>query len=239
MSQRPIIALDFPSKVEVEIFLENFPVKESLFVKVGMELFYQEGPEIVRWLKTLGHSVFLDLKLHDIPNTVEKAMIGLAKLGVDMTNVHAAGGVKMMAAAKAGLLKGTKEGAEVPLLIAVTQLTSTSETEMQQDQLIKVSLQDSVIHYAKCAEQAGLVGVVCSALEAQDIHSATSEEFICLTPGIRPSGSAVGDQKRIVTPTNAKKMGSTYIVVGRPITQAKAPYKAYQQIKNEWNGVNQ
>lgn len=239
MSQRPIIALDFPSKLEVEAFLANFPVGESLFVKVGMELFYQEGPEIVRWLKSIGHSVFLDLKLHDIPNTVEKAMTGLAKLGIDITNVHAAGGVKMMAAAKAGLLKGTKEGSDIPLLIAVTQLTSTSEIEMQQDQLINVPLKESVIHYAKSAEKAGLDGVVCSALEAQDIQRATSEKFVCLTPGIRPSGSAVGDQKRVVTPTDAKKIGSTYIVVGRPITQAKVPYEAYQQIKNEWNGANQ
>lgn len=236
MSQRPIIALDFPIKMEVEAFLANFPKEESLFVKVGMELFYQEGPEIVRWLKGLGHSVFLDLKLHDIPNTVEKSMIGLAKLGVDITNVHAAGGVKMMEAAKNGLKKGTEEGAKVPILIAVTQLTSTSEKEMQQDQLIEVPLKESVLHYAKCTEKAGLDGVVCSALEAQDIHQATSEEFVCLTPGIRPSGSEVGDQKRVVTPTDARKIGSTYIVVGRPITQAEDPYEAYQSIKNEWNG---
>ncbi|OJG68784.1 orotidine 5-phosphate decarboxylase [Enterococcus moraviensis] len=203
-----------------------------------MELFYQEGPEIVRWLKSLGHSVFLDLKLHDIPNTVEKSMTGLAKLGVNITNVHAAGGVKMMQAAKEGLKKGTQVGNKVPLLIAVTQLTSTSEIQMQQDQLIDVPLKESVLHYAKCTEKAGLDGVVCSALEAQDIHQATSDAFVCLTPGIRPSGSDVGDQQRVVTPTEARKIGSTYIVVGRPITQAKKPYEAYQQIKNEWNGVN-
>ena len=236
MSERPIIALDFPSKIEVANFLQLFPVTESLFVKVGMELFYQEGPAIVRWLKSLGHSVFLDLKLHDIPNTVEKSMIGLAKLGVDMTNVHAAGGIKMMKAAKAGLEKGTLAGARVPILIAVTQLTSTSEQDMREEQLIDVSLNESVIHYAKCTEQAGLDGVVCSALEAQAIHQVTSEAFICLTPGIRPSGSDAGDQQRVVTPTDARKIGSTYIVVGRPITQAEEPYKAYQQIKNEWNG---
>ena len=236
MSQRPIIALDFPSKKEVESFLANFPEAESLFVKVGMELFYQEGPEIIRWLKMLGHSVFLDLKLHDIPNTVEQSMTGLAKLGVDITNVHAAGGIKMMKAAKAGLKKGTKTGAKEPILIAVTQLTSTSEEEMQQDQLIEVSLKESVIHYAKCAKQAGLDGVVCSALEADDIHQATNESFICLTPGIRPRGSDVGDQQRVVTPADARKIGSTYIVVGRPITQAKIPYEAYKSIKNEWNG---
>ncbi|WP_086313220.1 orotidine 5'-phosphate decarboxylase [Enterococcus sp. 7F3_DIV0205] len=238
MSQRPIIALDFPSKIEVETFLDKFPKEESLFVKVGMELFYQEGPEIVRWLKALGHSVFLDLKLHDIPNTVEKSMVGLAKLGVDITNVHAAGGIKMMKAAMAGLKKGTRNGAKIPILIAVTQLTSTSEQEMQHDQLIEVPLKDSVIHYAKCTETAGLDGVVCSALEAQDIHQATSESFVCLTPGIRPSGSEVGDQQRVVTPTDARKIGSTYIVVGRPITQAKKPYEAYLSIKNEWNGEN-
>ncbi|OJG28167.1 orotidine 5-phosphate decarboxylase [Enterococcus caccae] len=216
--------------------MDKFPEEESLFVKVGMELFYQEGPEIVRWLKTLGHSVFLDLKLHDIPNTVEKSMIGLAKLGVDITNVHAAGGIKMMEAAKSGLKKGTQKGAKVPILIAVTQLTSTSEQEMHQNQLIEVPLKDSVIHYAKCTEKAGLDGVVCSALEAKDIHDATSEAFICLTPGIRPSGSDIGDQQRVVTPIDARKIGSTYIVVGRPITQAEKPYVAYQQIKNEWNG---
>ncbi|OJG74317.1 orotidine 5-phosphate decarboxylase [Enterococcus quebecensis] len=209
-----------------------------MFVKVGMELFYQEGPEIVRWLKSLGHSVFLDLKLHDIPNTVEKAMTGLAKLGVDMTNVHAAGGIKMMKAAKAGLEKGTKSGGEVPVLIAVTQLTSTSEAEMQQDQLIQVPLKESVLHYAKCAQDAGLSGVVCSALEVEAIHEATSKDFVCLTPGIRPSGSDLGDQKRVVTPREARKIGSTFIVVGRPITKANIPYEAYQTIKNEWNGEN-
>ncbi|MBO0469316.1 orotidine-5'-phosphate decarboxylase [Enterococcus sp. DIV0242_7C1] len=236
MSQRPIIALDFPSKEAVEVFLLKFPSEESLFVKVGMELFYQEGPEIVRWLKSLGHSVFLDLKLHDIPNTVERAMTGLAKLGVDITNVHAAGGIKMMKAAKEGLKKGTVAGQDVPILIAVTQLTSTSETEMHQDQLIDVSLKESVTHYAACAEKAGLDGVVCSALEAKDIHQATSEAFVCLTPGIRPSGSAVGDQQRVVTPSEARKIGATFIVVGRPITQADRPYEAYQTIKQEWNG---
>lgn len=238
MSQRPIIALDFSSKKEVADFLAKFPQSESLFVKVGMELFYQEGPEIVRWLKSLGHSVFLDLKLHDIPNTVEKSMTGLAKLGVDITNVHAAGGLKMMEAAKNGLIKGTAPNKQVPILIAVTQLTSTSENEMHKDQLIEVPLTDSVLHYAKNTEKAGLDGVVCSAHEAEMIHQATNENFVCLTPGIRPSGSEVGDQKRVVTPSQARTIGSTYIVVGRPITQAKLPYEAYQTIKNEWNGVS-
>ncbi|MDA9470407.1 orotidine-5'-phosphate decarboxylase [Enterococcus sp. 5H] len=238
MSQRPIIALDFSSKNQVADFLAKFPQNESLFVKVGMELFYQEGPEIVRWLKSLGHSVFLDLKLHDIPNTVEKSMTGLAKLGVDITNVHAAGGLKMMEAAKNGLIRGTESNKQVPVLIAVTQLTSTSENEMHEDQLIEVPLTESVLHYAKNAEKAGLDGVVCSAHEAEMIHQATNEKFVCLTPGIRPSGSEVGDQKRVVTPSEARTIGSTYIVVGRPITQAILPYEAYQTIKNEWNGAS-
>ncbi|MHC5227615.1 orotidine-5'-phosphate decarboxylase [Enterococcus sp. LJL99] len=238
MSHRPIIALDFASKDEVAVFLEKFPKDEALFVKIGMELFYQEGPEIVRWLTKLGHAVFLDLKLHDIPNTVEKAMTGLAKLGIAITNVHAAGGVDMMAAAKVGLTKGTKSGAKIPVLIAVTQLTSTSEKSMHQDQLIEVPLKESVLHYATCAQKAGLDGVVCSALEADEIHKKTSNDFICLTPGIRPTGADVGDQKRVVTPSEARELGSTYIVVGRPITQAENPYQTYLMIKQEWNGEN-
>lgn len=236
MIHRPIIALDFASKDEVATFIEKFPKEESLFVKVGMELFYQEGPEIVRWLNQLGHAVFLDLKLHDIPNTVEKAMIGLAKLGVAITNVHAAGGVEMMAAAKAGLVKGTKAGEKTPMLIAVTQLTSTSEKTMHQDQLIQVPLKESVLHYAACAQKAKLDGVVCSALEAQEIHKNTTNDFVCLTPGIRPKGADVGDQKRVVTPSKARELGATYIVVGRPITQAENPYETYVTIKKEWNG---
>lgn len=235
MDKRPIIALDFSSKEEVVSFLAHFPKEEALYVKVGMELFYQEGPEIVRWLKQQGHAIFLDLKLHDIPNTVEKAMVGIAKLGVSMTNVHAAGGIKMMEAAKKGLLAGTSAKTSCPLLIAVTQLTSTSEEAMQKEQLIQESLLQSVTHYAKCTQAAGLDGVVCSAQEAQAIHQATSTTFICLTPGIRPKGSAVGDQQRIVTPADAKEMGATFIVVGRPITQANDPYDAYRRIQNEWN----
>ncbi|MHC5267784.1 orotidine-5'-phosphate decarboxylase [Enterococcus sp. LJL98] len=237
MIERPIIALDFPSKQEIETFLTKFPAEEKLFVKVGMEIFYQEGPEIVRWLKSCGHDIFLDLKLHDIPNTVSRAMERIAGLGVAITNVHAAGGVEMMAAAQAGLTKGTPEGQTTPQLIAVTQLTSTSEQQMHDDQLIQTSLEESVLHYAQCAQKAGLAGVVCSALEAQKIHQATSDSFMCLTPGIRPSGAAVGDQKRVVTPALAKTIGSNVIVVGRPITQAKKPYEAYLAIKNEWNGA--
>lgn len=237
MINRPIIALDFPSRVEIETFLSLFPTEEKLFVKVGMEIFYQEGPEIVRWLRSLGHDVFLDLKLHDIPNTVSRAMERIANLGVAITNVHAAGGIEMMAAAKAGLVKGTPEGQTIPQLIAVTQLTSTSEEQMQHDQLITVSLEESVLNYAKCTQAAGLDGVVCSALEAGKIHGVTSDTFMCLTPGIRPTGAAVGDQKRVVTPVLAKEIGSNAIVVGRPVTQAENPYEAYQAIKNEWNGV--
>ena len=237
MINRPIIALDFPSRVEIETFLSLFPTEEKLFVKVGMEIFYQEGPEIVRWLRSLGHDVFLDLKLHDIPNTVSRAMERIANLGVAITNVHAAGGIEMMAAAKAGLVKGTPEGQTVPQLIAVTQLTSTSEEQMQHNQLITVSLEESVLNYAKCTQAAGLDGVVCSALEAEKIHGVISDIFMCLTPGIRPTGAAVGDQKRVVTPALAKEIGSNAIVVGRPVTQAEKPYEAYQAIKNEWNGV--
>ena len=225
---RPVIALDFPSFEVVKEFLALFPAEESLYLKVGMELYYATGPEIVSYLKGLGHSVFLDLKLHDIPNTVKSAMKVLSQLGVDMTNVHAAGGVEMMKAAREGLGSQAK-------LIAVTQLTSTSESQMQEFQNIQTSLQESVIHYAKKTAEAGLDGVVCSAQEVQVIKQATKPEFICLTPGIRPAGAAVGDQKRVMTPADAYKIGSDYIVVGRPITQAEDPVVAYHAIKDEWN----
>lgn len=225
---RPVIALDFPSFEAVKEFLSLFPAEESLYLKVGMELYYAEGPGVVRYLKSLGHSVFLDLKLHDIPNTVKSAMKVLSQLGVDMTNVHAAGGVEMMKAAREGL--GTQAK-----LIAVTQLTSTSESQMQDFQNIQTSLQESVIHYAKKTAEAGLDGVVCSAQEVQLIKQATNPDFICLTPGIRPAGAAVGDQKRVMTPADAYQIGSDYIVVGRPITQAEDPVAAYHAIKDEWN----
>ena len=225
---RPVIALDFPSFDAVKKFLEQFPAEESLYLKVGMELYYATGPEIVSYLKDLGHSVFLDLKLHDIPNTVKSAMKVLSHLGVDMTNVHAAGGVEMMKAAREGLGKEAK-------LIAVTQLTSTSEEQMRDFQNIQTSLQESVIHYAKKTAEAGLDGVVCSAQEVKLIKEAPSPEFICLTPGIRPAGAAVGDQKRVMTPADAYHIGSDYIVVGRPITQATDPVAAYHAIKDEWN----
>ena len=225
---RPVIALDFPSFEAVKEFLSLFPAEESLYLKVGMELYYAKGPEVVRYLKSLGHSVFLDLKLHDIPNTVKSAMKVLSQLGVDMTNVHAAGGVEMMKAAREGLGKEAK-------LIAVTQLTSTSEEQMRDFQNIQTSLQESVIHYAKKTAEAGLDGVVCSAQEVQLIKQATNSDFICLTPGIRPAGAAVGDQKRVMTPADAYQIGSDYIVVGRPITQAEDPVAAYHAIKDEWN----
>ena len=224
---RPVIALDFPSFDAVKKFLAQFPAEESLYLKVGMELYYATGPEIVSYLKDLGHSVFLDLKLHDIPNTVKSAMKVLSHLGVDMTNVHAAGGVEMMKAAREGLGKEAK-------LIAVTQLTSTSEEQMRDFQNIQTSLQESVIHYAKKTAEAGLDGVVCSAQEVKLIKEATSKDFICLTPGIRPAGAAVGDQKRVMTPADAYQIGSDYIVVGRPITQATDPVAAYRAIKDEW-----
>ena len=224
---RPVIALDFPSFEAVKKFLALFPAEESLYLKVGMELYYATGPKIISYLKGLGHSVFLDLKLHDIPNTVKSAMKVLSNLGVDMTNVHAAGGVEMMKAAREGLGKEAK-------LIAVTQLTSTSEEQMRDFQNIQTSLQESVIHYAKKTAEAGLDGVVCSAQEVKLIKEATNQDFICLTPGIRPSGAAVGDQKRVMTPADAYQIGSDYIVVGRPITQAADPVAAYHAIKDEW-----
>lgn len=225
MNSKVIIALDFASFEEVKTFLEPFK-NEKLFVKIGMELYYQEGPKIVTYIKELGHDIFLDLKLHDIPNTVEKAMRGLAKLGVNMTNVHAAGGIEMMKAAKKGLGEG-------PALIAVTQLTSTSEQQMHDDQLIPVSLNESVLHYAKCAQKAGLDGVVCSPLESTIIKNETGVDFLTVTPGVRPASAEVGDQKRVMTPKKAFENGSSYIVVGRPITQAPNPVQAYQEILKE------
>lgn len=237
MISRPIIALDFPTMAQVNEFLSYFN-DEPLFVKVGMELFYQNGPEIVTTLKQLGHDVFLDLKLHDIPNTVQRAMKGLASMGVDMVNVHAAGGQAMMEAAIEGLISGTPMGKQRPKLIAVTQLTSTTQIAMQHEQLISVSLMDSVVHYAQLAQVSGLDGVVCSALEARKIKEQTSNEFLCVTPGIRPEGTAVGDQKRVATPSIAHEEGASYIVVGRPITQAENPIAAYHVIKEQWNGAD-
>lgn len=232
---KPIIALDVPSKEEALAFLDHFE-QETLFLKIGMELYYSEGPDLVREIKARGHQVFLDLKLHDIPNTVYRAMRVLASLRVDMVNVHAAGGSEMMRAALKGLEEGTQPGAARTHLIAVTQLTSTTEEAMQKEQLIQHSLENSVVHYAKLAQQAGLDGVVCSAHEAHSIHQATSQQFLCVTPGIRPAGTAVGDQKRVATPETAREMGATHIVVGRPITQAENPVEVYQQITQQWEG---
>ncbi|EFM33330.1 orotidine-5'-phosphate decarboxylase [Streptococcus pyogenes] len=227
--ERPIIALDFSSFEETKAFLDLFPAEEKLYVKIGMELYYAQGPDIVRYIKSLGHNVFLDLKLHDIPNTVRAAMAVLKELDIDMATVHAAGGVEMLKAAREGLGQG-------PTLIAVTQLTSTSEDQMRGDQNIQTSLLESVLHYSKGAAKAQLDGVVCSAQEVEAIKAVTSTGFTCLTPGIRSKGSNIGDQKRVMTPNQARRIGSDYIVVGRPITQAKDPVAAYQAIKAEWAG---
>ncbi|MFQ8324802.1 orotidine-5'-phosphate decarboxylase [Streptococcus pyogenes] len=227
--ERPIIALDFSSFEETKAFLDLFPAEEKLYVKIGMELYYAQGPDIVRSIKSLGHNVFLDLKLHDIPNTVRAAMAVLKELDIDMATVHAAGGVEMLKAAREGLGQG-------PTLIAVTQLTSTSEDQMRGDQNIQTSLLESVLHYSKGAAKAQLDGVVCSAQEVEAIKAVTPTGFTYLTPGIRPKGSNIGDQKRVMTPNQARRIGSDYIVVGRPITQAKDPVAAYQAIKAEWAG---
>ena len=225
--ERPIIALDFPSFDEVKTFLEHFPKDENLYVKIGMEFFYAIGPEIVHYLKGLEHSMCLDLKLHDIPNTVRSAMSVLGTFGVDMVTVHAAGGVEMMREAKKVLGDKAK-------LVAVTQLTSTSEADMRDCQNIQTTVSESVVNYACKAKEAGLDGVVCSAQEVKLIKAATSEDFLCVTPGIRPAGSEIGDQKRVMTPQEAHQIGSDYIVVGRPITRAGDPVAAYRAIKTEW-----
>lgn len=234
MNTNPIIALDLSSKAEVVNFLKQF--EEPLFVKVGMELYYQEGPAIITVIKEMGHDIFLDLKLHDIPNTVKSAMKGLAKLGVNLVNVHAAGGSKMMEAAMEGLIEGTPEGQTRPSLIAVTQLTSTTEVQMNNEQNITTSLDASVINYAMLAKTAGMDGVVCSVLEAKGIEEACGKDFFKVTPGIRLAGGEAHDQKRVATPDYAKQQGSTQIVVGRAITQAENPVSAYATIKQLWGG---
>ncbi|EAD8644743.1 orotidine-5'-phosphate decarboxylase [Listeria monocytogenes] len=230
---KPIIALDFQTYEEVEQFLASFS-GEALSVKVGMELFYSNGPIIVEKIKQENHEIFLDLKLHDIPNTVKSAMVGLAKLGVDMVNVHAAGGKNMMEAALEGLEIGSGSGKR-PKIIAVTQLTSTSEASMQSEQLIKTSLLESVLHYSALTNQAGLNGVVCSALEAEAIKQQNGADFLRVTPGIRLASDAADDQIRVVTPEKARLIGSTDIVVGRSITRANDPVAAYNQVLKEWN----
>ncbi|AEP86543.1 orotidine-5'-phosphate decarboxylase [Bacillus spizizenii] len=232
----PIIALDFASAEETLAFLAPFQ-QEPLFVKVGMELFYQEGPSIVKQLKERNCELFLDLKLHDIPTTVNKAMKRLAGLGVDLVNVHAAGGKKMMQAALEGLEEGTLSGKKRPSLIAVTQLTSTSEQMMKNELLIEKPLIDTVVHYSKLAEESGLDGVVCSVHEAKAIYQAVSPSFLTVTPGIRMSEDAANDQIRVATPAIAKEKGSSAIVVGRSITKAKDPVKAYEAVRLEWEGI--
>ena len=232
MNNKPIIALDFPGEKEVFTFLQQF--NEPLFVKIGMELYMQEGPQIVNKVKEQGHDVFLDLKLHDIPNTVKSAMKGLARLGVDLVNVHAAGGRAMMEGALEGLEAGTAAGEQRAKLIGVTQLTSTTETQMQQEQAIRLTLTESVLHYAKLTKQAGLDGVVCSVHEARAIADTCGEDFLRVTPGIRMLGGEAHDQKRIATPDGARKDGSSLIVVGRAITGAANPVEAYQEVLNLW-----
>ena len=225
MGKSVIIACDFKDKEETLNFLNKFE-EEKLYLKIGMELFYSEGPEIVREIKKRGHKIFLDLKLHDIPNTVEKAMKSLANLDVDMTNVHASGTIKMMEAGLRGL---TKEDGTRPLLIAVTQLTSTSQEVMEQDLLIKENIEDVVMHYAENSKKAGLDGVVCSPLEVQAVKRKCGKEFLTITPGIRFSTDSKDDQSRITTPAKAKELGSDYIVVGRSITKAESPQEAYRK----------
>ena len=225
-----IIALDFENKERTLDFLKKFK-NEKLFVKVGMELFYSEGPSIIKEIKDLGHKIFLDLKLHDIPNTVKGGMKSLAKLGVDMVNVHAAGGIKMMQAAYDAF-----EGVEnKPKIIAVTQLTSTSKEAMNNEQGIPGDVIDSVLRYAKCAKEAHLDGVVCSPLEVRAIKDSLGEDFLTVTPGIRPQ-TVSDDQVRVTTPHDARKLGTNYIVVGRPITKAEDPYKAYLEIRKDFLG---
>lgn len=232
MGKDVIIACDFASAKDTFEFLDKF-TEEKPFVKIGMELFYAEGPEIVREIKRRGHKIFLDLKLHDIPNTVKKSMAVLSKLDVDMTNLHAAGTIDMMNAALEGL---TREDGTRPILIAVTQLTSTSEERMQKELLINASINDTIVKYAQNAKEAGLDGVVCSPLEAGMVKDACTKDFITVTPGVRFADGEVGDQVRVTTPEKAKEIGSDYIVVGRPITQADDPVAAYRRCCAEFIG---
>ena len=232
MGKDVIIACDFASAEDTFNFLDKFEGKKP-FVKIGMELYYAEGPSIVREIKKRGHKIFLDLKLHDIPNTVKKAMNVLSRLDVDMTNLHAAGTGKMMEAAIEGL---TRSDGTRPLLIAVTQLTSTDQATMENDLLIKEPIADVVMHYAECAKNAGLDGVVCSPLEAEAVHGRCGKDFVTVTPGVRFADGDKGDQKRVMTPEEAKRIGSDYIVVGRPITAAPDPVAAYERCCREFIG---
>ena len=232
MGKDVIIACDFDSKEKVFAFLDKFENEERKpFVKIGMELYYAEGPEIVREIKRRGHKIFLDLKLHDIPNTVKKSMAVLSRLDVDMTNLHAAGTGRMMEAAIEGL---TREDGTRPMLIAVTQLTSTDEETMKADLLINEPIDKVVMHYAANAKKSGLDGVVCSPLEAGKVHDTCGKDFVTVTPGVRFADGDIGDQKRVMTPAEAKKIGSDYIVVGRPITAAEDPVAAYERCVAEF-----
>ena len=231
MGKDVIIACDFDSAEKVFAFLDKFEGKRKPFVKIGMELYYAEGPEIVREIKKRGHKIFLDLKLHDIPNTVKKSMAVLSRLDVDMTNLHAAGTKRMMEAAIEGL---TRPDGTRPMLIAVTQLTSTDQESMENDLLIKEPIAEVVMHYASCAKEAGLDGVVCSPLEAGKVHERCGSGFVTVTPGVRFADGDVGDQKRVMTPAEAKRIGSDYIVVGRPITAAADPVAAYERCIEEF-----
>lgn len=234
MSKDVIIACDFNSKADLMTFLDKFENEDRKpFLKVGMELFYAEGPAIVKEIKARGHKIFLDLKLHDIPNTVKKAMAVLSALDVDICNLHAAGTAAMMEAALEGL---TRADGTRPLLIAVTQLTSTSEERMQKDLLIDRPLDEVVMHYAKNAKDAGLDGVVCSPLEAGKVKAVCGNAFLTVTPGVRFADGEIGDQVRVTTPAKARELGSDYIVVGRPITQAADPVQAYHRCIREFLG---
>ncbi|MBR5264535.1 MAG: orotidine-5'-phosphate decarboxylase [Clostridia bacterium] len=232
MGKDVIVACDFASKEDVFAFLDKFQ-EEKPFVKIGMELYYAEGPEIVREIKRRGHKIFLDLKLHDIPNTVKKSMKVLSTLGVDITNLHAAGTTRMMEAALEGL---TRPDGTRPLLIAVTQLTSTDQESLEKDLWIEKPMEQVVMHYASNAAKAGLDGVVCSPLEAQAVHNTCGEKFLTITPGVRFADGDIGDQKRVMTPAQAKEIGSDYIVVGRPITAAEDPVAAYKRCVAEFVG---
>ena len=230
MGKDVIIACDFDSAEKTFAFLDKFTGKKP-FVKIGMELYYAEGPSIVKEIKKRGHKIFLDLKLHDIPNTVKKSMAVLSRLDVDMTNLHAAGTKRMMQAAIEGL---TRPDGTRPMLIAVTQLTSTDQESMENDLLINAPIDEVVMHYASCAAEAGLDGVVCSPLEAGKVHDRCGKNFVTVTPGVRFADGDVGDQKRVMTPAEAKKIGSDYIVVGRPITAADDPVAAYERCCREF-----
>ena len=251
MAKDVIVACDFPSLERTLEFLDLFRDVRKPFVKIGMELFYAEGPRVVREIKNRGHKVFLDLKLHDIPNTVAGGMRSLARLGVDMTNVHASGGIKMMKAGLNGLTSGTEAitaaescdggkavsvSQDLPVLIAVTQLTSTSQETLNEELLVQGDINDVIIRYAENAKAAGLGGVVCSPLEAGLIHKACGDDFLTVTPGVRFDGGSTDDQSRVTTPAKARLLGSDYIVMGRPITQADDPVKAYLRAVAEFLG---